>query len=205
MSVTSTLQNTGNHSQLTVRAFFPSDLDNTLDVTFLFFAKHVKSHSYMVKELRILSILSLPSHQRQQSLAIHHSAVTEHFQFLRTPLAAETLYRRAHSRPRHHRPLRWCSSSDLPKSGRIVARWNVSLREFHVETYGTSVSLVALIEKCQNGQFPRLRELNMIGFPVSTKWEIENDCFTCRCLCRRTAGINFIWKTEFNSGGKNGG
>ncbi|KAK8795387.1 hypothetical protein WA588_004231 [Blastocystis sp. NMH] len=42
--------------------------NNTLDVTFLFFAKHVKSHSYMVKELRILNnnlspstILQLPS------------------------------------------------------------------------------------------------------------------------------------------------
>ena len=106
VSATSTLRNTGSHSQLIVRLSPPSHLDNTLDVTFLFFAKHVKSHSHMLKDLRILSRISRSLHQRQQSLPIHHPAVAKHILFFCTPLAPNTLYWRAHQGPRHHRSLR---------------------------------------------------------------------------------------------------
>ena len=51
----SMLPDIGSPLQLTVKSLIALNVDNDLDVAFLFFSKHVRSHSHMLKELRIMS------------------------------------------------------------------------------------------------------------------------------------------------------
>ena len=51
----SLLPSIGSPLQSTVESLLVLNVDNTLDVTYMFFAKHVRSHSHMLKELRIMS------------------------------------------------------------------------------------------------------------------------------------------------------
>ncbi len=53
--VISLLPSIGNLLRSIVKSLVTLNVDNTLDVAYMFFAKHVRSHSHMLKELRIMS------------------------------------------------------------------------------------------------------------------------------------------------------
>ncbi|KNB45109.1 hypothetical protein JH06_1628 [Blastocystis sp. subtype 4] len=162
-----------------IKSLVTLNVDNTLDVAYMFFAKHVRSHSHMLKELRIMSKERM---KRDNNLS---PSTIEQLPQLFSTFVMPSL------RVLYISERMWDTGVISLFDDNVIRCFQnleyLSLKVLNIETCSKGKSYSNLLSKFYRKQFPRTLRLYLVP---------EKGYFSCHSFCKRIHGVNTIWKTE---------